>query len=184
MHGGVEPDDRIEHHFRGLHHAGRRDEFAVGANSPGDLAAFPAVGFAPRIGHEDVFSRHEHVQGVQDIVQGFQCAQATGHRCTIGDDAGGFERPFLGEVIDGVFQPTGVSAVVFGADEDEGVKACDRLAPGPGLGVLVVAVARQVGLVEEGQVEVANADDLDVKRTSPPCAFGNPIGDRGAGGQW
>ena len=71
--------------------------------------------------------------------------------------------------------------VVLRGDEDEAVEVGELGGPGPGVGVLRIDHRRRDGLVEQGQVEVGDVDQLVLGVAAAQGVVIDPLGDRGAG---
>lgn len=78
----------------------------------------------------------------------------------VADEAGGLVVPLLVEEVDGVLQGAGGGVVVLGSDEDVAVEGGDLLGPGLGVGLGVLAERGGCDLVEVGELEVGDVDEL------------------------
>ena len=78
--------------------------------------------------------------------------------------------PLVHQVINGVLQRRGVAVVVLGYDQHKGVGCLDEGTPATGVLLDVVAQARMVRLVHEGQVPREQVDPLAIEGARTPRA--------------
>lgn len=86
--------------------------------------------------------------------------------------------PFAVEIVDGVLQGGVESVVVLRGDEDERVAAGYHFAPSFGVGMRVLPEPGMRRLVEHGQVDLGEVDDLNLEAAVVGGMVGEPLRDR------
>jgi hypothetical protein len=94
----------------------------------------------------------------------------------VADEPGRFVVPFGVQVVDRVLERAGYAVVVLGRYEDVAVKGPDLCGPRSSVLPTVLPQRGRYRLVEKGQVEILDIDDLKLRIGAPLGDFVNPAG--------
>ena len=134
-----------------------------------DVVEVAVVGEHRLIGLElDVRLGAAHVQALENLLE-LRCCQPAA-AAAVGHKTGGLVGPLVVEEVQGVLEYRRVAPVVLREHEHESVVGADKLTPPDRVLVLVAPLCGHDRLVEKGQVDLLEVDELDLDCSSAACS--------------